>query len=260
MRAVPELSWGAHFSDPSTPRTHMESEPPPQLPGHVSALINLPHYGSNMPWPPRQVTPPPFGHIKTPSPHRTKMCLQPTHPPRIISGTALRISHSKNTSLHPEDFLEILSVCSGNVFSNVRHWYSLDPPHQSALQGKKVVILPSGTPKVTCMHPWDRIGWLAWRWWPCIPTMHSRWTPRPSCRTTGKPQEAVLPVNYAWLTEIHQGLRRTCHQHACFFELLVLTVGFVFLATNLPNLENKHMPFLWSRSCPVPGSHEYSLH
>ena len=65
----------------------------PRPPGHVSALINPPHYGSNMPWPPGQVTPhpPPLGHTvnKTPSPHRTKKCLRPTHPLRIISGTAL---------------------------------------------------------------------------------------------------------------------------------------------------------------------------
>ena len=42
LRAVPEiiLGGGPHFfSDPSTPRTHMESEPP-RPPGHVSALIN----------------------------------------------------------------------------------------------------------------------------------------------------------------------------------------------------------------------------
>ena len=46
-----KLSSGGElfFSDPSTPRTHMESEPPPRPPGHVSALINLPHYGSNTP-------------------------------------------------------------------------------------------------------------------------------------------------------------------------------------------------------------------
>ena len=30
LRAVPEIILGGHiFSDPSTPRTHMESEPPP---------------------------------------------------------------------------------------------------------------------------------------------------------------------------------------------------------------------------------------
>ena len=35
--------------------------------------------------------PPPLGHIvnKTPSTHRTKKCLRPTHPLRIISGTTL---------------------------------------------------------------------------------------------------------------------------------------------------------------------------
>ena len=31
------------------------------------------------------------------------------------------------------------------------------------------------------------------------------------------------------MTGIHLTLRRTCHQHACFVELLVLSVGFVFL-------------------------------
>ena len=69
------------FSDPSTPRTHMESEPP-RPPGHISALINLPHYGSNTPWPPGQVTSPPLRHIvnKTPSTHRTKKCLRPPPP------------------------------------------------------------------------------------------------------------------------------------------------------------------------------------
>ena len=54
LRAVPEiiLRGGGmghiFFSDPSIPRTHMESEPPDPR-GHVSALINLPHYGSNTP-------------------------------------------------------------------------------------------------------------------------------------------------------------------------------------------------------------------
>ena len=78
-------SQGGHFffPDPSTPRTHMESEPP-RPPGHVSALINLPHYGSNTPWPPGQVTspPPPLGHIvnKTPSTHRTKVFAPPPPP------------------------------------------------------------------------------------------------------------------------------------------------------------------------------------
>ena len=52
LKAVPEIilgGWAAcFFSDPSTPRTHVESEPPRPL-GHVSALINPPHYGSNMP-------------------------------------------------------------------------------------------------------------------------------------------------------------------------------------------------------------------
>ena len=82
FRAVPEIILGEphFFLDPSTPRTHMGSEPP-RPPGHVSALINPPHYGSNIPWPPGQVTPHPLplGHTvnKTPSPYRTKKCLHP---------------------------------------------------------------------------------------------------------------------------------------------------------------------------------------
>ena len=93
LRAVPELNYpqgGAQFfSDPSIPRarTNMDSEPPPRPPGHVSALINPPHYGSNMPWPPGQVTPTPRTHcqqnsINTPPPHRTKKCLRPHPTPR----------------------------------------------------------------------------------------------------------------------------------------------------------------------------------
>ena len=48
------------------------------------------HYGSNTPWPPGQVTPSSDTlSTKHPPPHRTKMCLRPTHPLRTISGTAL---------------------------------------------------------------------------------------------------------------------------------------------------------------------------
>ena len=52
----------------------------PRPPGHVSALINPPHYGSNVPWPPGQVTPqPPTPRTRQQTPpHRTKKCLQPT--------------------------------------------------------------------------------------------------------------------------------------------------------------------------------------
>ena len=63
----------------------------PRPPGHVSALINLPHYGSNTPWPPGQVTSPP----PTPRTHCQQNTLHPQDkkvfapPPRIISGTAL---------------------------------------------------------------------------------------------------------------------------------------------------------------------------
>ena len=87
LRAVPEtiLGGGAlFFFRPLHPQdTHGVRAPRP--PGHVSALINLPHYGSN-------THPPLLGHIvnKTPSTHRTKKCLRSPPPPRIISGTALK--------------------------------------------------------------------------------------------------------------------------------------------------------------------------
>ena len=72
---------GPHFfPDPSTPRTHMESEPPPTL------RTPLAHYGSNMPWPPGQVDPlPPLRHINNAPTGPKSACA----PPRIISGTAL---------------------------------------------------------------------------------------------------------------------------------------------------------------------------
>ena len=60
LRAVPEiiLGGGTFFFRTLHPQdTHGVRAPRP--PGHVRALINLPHYGSNMPWPPGQVTPPP---------------------------------------------------------------------------------------------------------------------------------------------------------------------------------------------------------
>ena len=69
LRAVPEIILGgALFFQTLHPQdTHGVRAPRP--PVHISALINLPHYGSNMPWPLGQVTPPPLGHInKAPSP------------------------------------------------------------------------------------------------------------------------------------------------------------------------------------------------
>ena len=75
VRAVPEIILrGGHifFQTPPPPRTHRGVRAP-RPPGHVSALIKLPHYGSNMPWPPGQVTPAP------PTP-RT-YCQQNTLPP-----------------------------------------------------------------------------------------------------------------------------------------------------------------------------------
>ena len=81
----------ALFSDPSTPRTSIESErPTPRT--HLRALINPPHYGSNMPWPPGQVTlpPPPTPRTRCQHPPQDKK-VPAAHPAlRIISGTALR--------------------------------------------------------------------------------------------------------------------------------------------------------------------------
>ena len=71
VRAVPEIilmqggGWATFFFRPLHPQdTHGVRAPRP--PGHVSALINLPHYGSNTPWSPGQVTSPP------PTPRSTK--------------------------------------------------------------------------------------------------------------------------------------------------------------------------------------------
>ena len=71
-RNYPQGGWATFFFRPLHPQdTHGVRAPRP--PGHVCALINPPHYGSNMPWPPGQVTPPP----PTPRTH----CQQNTLPP-----------------------------------------------------------------------------------------------------------------------------------------------------------------------------------
>ena len=95
VRAVPEIILGGatFFFQTPPPPGHTWSQSPPRPPEHVSALINLPHYGSNTPWPPGQVTSPP----STPRTHCQQNTLHPpdknvfaAHPPlRIISGTAL---------------------------------------------------------------------------------------------------------------------------------------------------------------------------
>ena len=90
LRAVPEIILGgAHFFFRPLHIQDTHGVRAPRPPGHVSALINPPHYGSNMPWPPGQVTPhpPPLEHTVNNPPHRTKSVCAP--PPRIISGTAL---------------------------------------------------------------------------------------------------------------------------------------------------------------------------
>ena len=65
---------GVFFQTPPPPG-HVESEPPdPWPPGHVSALINPPHYGSNTPWPPGQGYRPP---TPTPRTHCQQNILHP---------------------------------------------------------------------------------------------------------------------------------------------------------------------------------------
>ena len=91
--AVPEIilsgGWAAVFYRSLHPQDkHGVRAPWP--PGHVSALINPPHYRSNTPWPPGQVTPPPLRHVnKHPPPTGQKSACGPPSL-RIISGTALR--------------------------------------------------------------------------------------------------------------------------------------------------------------------------
>ena len=72
----------------------MESEPPTSR--TRSALINPPHYGSNMPWPQDKLPlhPHPSDTLSTqhpPSTGETSVCAPP---PRIISGTALKSCRS----------------------------------------------------------------------------------------------------------------------------------------------------------------------
>ena len=103
----------------------------------------------------------------------------------------MRISQEYSSTPRRPPVLAMLSVCHGDVSSNVGQLVTLViwPPRGSGLARRR-----------------DRIGWLAWWWRPCIPAMHSRWTPRPSWRITpaGKPREAVLLVSLTvGLTGVH---------------------------------------------------------
>ena len=98
----------------------MESEPP-RPPGHVSALINAAHYMDQICLDPQDKLPlhsPPLGHIvnKTPSPPPDKKLFAP--PPRIISGTALRI---------------IQKLCS---FCSVVMWFKISGQSADKAYGK----------------------------------------------------------------------------------------------------------------------------
>ena len=75
-RAVPEIILGGGVSHIFFRPLHPQDTQgvrAPRPPGHINALIKPPHCGSNMPWPPGQVTPPP----PTPRTH----CQQNTLPP-----------------------------------------------------------------------------------------------------------------------------------------------------------------------------------
>ena len=90
VRAVPEIILGAAFFFRPLHLQDTHGVGAPRPPGHVSALINPAPLWIKYALTPRTSYPPPLGHFvnKTPSPHRTKKCLRPTHP-RIISRTAL---------------------------------------------------------------------------------------------------------------------------------------------------------------------------
>ena len=70
---------GAFFFQTPPPPGHTwsQSAPPPRPSGHVSASINQPHYGSNTPWLPGQVTPHPLDMSTNTLPHRTKKSASP---------------------------------------------------------------------------------------------------------------------------------------------------------------------------------------
>ena len=73
LSAVPEIIPGGgatfFFRRLHPQDTHRVRAPRP--PGHVCALINPPHYRSNMPWPPGQVTPHPSDTLSTKHPPPT---------------------------------------------------------------------------------------------------------------------------------------------------------------------------------------------
>ena len=81
LRAVPEIivGGGTFFFQTPPPPGHTWSQSPSRPPGHVSALINPPQYGSNMPWPPRTSYPHPSDtSTKHPPPTGQKSACGPT--------------------------------------------------------------------------------------------------------------------------------------------------------------------------------------
>ena len=96
LRAVPEiiLGGGVFFFQTPPPPGHTRSQSPPTPRTRKCFKLARPTMDQIRLDPQDKLPPhpPPLGHIinKTPSTHRTKKCLRPTHPLRIISGTALR--------------------------------------------------------------------------------------------------------------------------------------------------------------------------
>ena len=97
VRAVPQIILGGTFFFRPLHPQDKHGVRASWLPGHVSALINLPHYGSNMPWPPGQVTPHPPHPLDTlstkhpPPTGQKSACGPPTPEDTVISGTALML-------------------------------------------------------------------------------------------------------------------------------------------------------------------------
>ena len=139
----------------------------------------------------------------------------------------MRISQPKNTGPHLEDPVATLSVCDvdSDVFSNVRQLILSGAT--SPIGSCELNFLLSDASKVTCVHPWGRIGWLAWRWWECIPAM--QWRPRLSWRTTSGQTLWGCSASQSCLTNRNSPSSQMNLPPACLrFELLFSSVSFCF--------------------------------
>ena len=143
----------AFFFRPLHPQdTHGVSAPRP--PGHVSALINPPHYELNMPWPPGQVTPPHPSDTSTkhPPPTGPKSACAP--PPReflehqnfwwgvVAQWYRARLTRERSRARSPA-VLNMLRRCAPRQ-GTCSHLHSLDPGVSGYLVGQwRLVCLNS---------------------------------------------------------------------------------------------------------------------